>query len=424
MIMNKHFTVFNEMTSKAGNYLEQELGYALKTSYLYRRIWRQVREFIFTNGITHYDASVEKQFLRFKFQDKVKQDLTDSQRATYNGLKMLTEFEKTGKISVPARSSKYPLKFKGSIGNIILKFLHDKQQTNPSRSTFHNYQRHLFEFMKYCENQDISSVKNIDLAVLLNFINQCDSTKKTVIVIIISTLRAFMQYLYDKKLIGVNYSGKIPRHKAVQQPKIPSTYSKDEVEKLIASVDRTSAIGKRNYVIIIIASRLGLRASDISRLKFEHLNWNTNTIEILQFKTGKQLVLPLLPDVGNAIIDYLKYGRPESTEPYVLLTARPPYGRFTTSNVVTHVVQRAMIKAEINTKNRRFGPHALRHSLGFRMLEKSTALPVISEVLGHQSSESTKYYLRIDLTSMQQCMLDIPPVATDFYTQRGGKFYG
>lgn len=422
--MNKHFTAFNEMTSNAGNYLEQELGYALKTSYLYRRIWRQVREFMFTNEITHYDASVEKQFLRFKFQDKVKQDLTVTQKVTYNGLKMLTEFDKTGKISVPARPSRYPLHFKGSIGKIIEKFLYAKKQTNPSRSTFHSYQRHLFEFMTYCDNQNIYCVENIDLAVLLGFINQCDSSKKTVIVIIISTLRAFMKYLHDQKLISIDYSGKIPRAKVIQQPKIPSTYSKEEVEKLVASVDRTSAIGKRNYVIIIIASRLGLRASDISRLKFEHINWNTNTIEIFQFKTGKQLVLPLLPDIGNSIIDYLKYGRPKSTEPYILLTAKPPYGRFTTSNVVTHVVQRAMIKAGIDTKSRRFGPHALRHSLGFRMLEKSTSLPVISEVLGHQNSESTRYYLRIDLTSMRQCMLEVTLVSADFYIQRGGKFYG
>ena len=422
--MIKHFTAFNEMTSSAGNYLEQELGYAVKTSYLYRRIWRQVREFMFTNGITHYDASVEKQFLRFKFQYRVKQDLTVNERVTYNGLKMLTEFERTGKISVPARPSRYPLEFKGPIGNFIVTFLNDKQQTDPSRSTLQHYQRNLFDLMKYCEGRDIYNVEHIDLEILLDFINQCDTTKKTVIVLTISAIRAFMKYLYEQKLINIDYSGKIPRHKAVLQPKIPSTYSKEEVEKLIVSVDRTSTIGKRNYVIILIAARLGLRASDISRLKFEHLNWNTNTIEMPQFKTGKQLVLPILPDVGNAIIDYLKYGRPESTEPYVLLTARPPYGRFTTSNVVTHVVQRAMIRAGINTRNRRFGPHSLRHSLGFRMLEKSTALPVISEVLGHQSSKSTKYYLRIDLTSMQQCMLDVPKVSTDFYLQRGGKFYG
>jgi integrase len=130
-----------------------------------------------------------------------------------------------------------------------------------------------------------------------------------------------------------------------------------------------------------------------------------------------------LPDVGNAIIDYLKYGRAKSEEPCIFLSERPPYGYFSSSNVVTHIVQRAYIKAGINTKGKRFGPHSLRHSLGFRMLEESTVLPIISEVLGHKNTESTRYYLRIDLKSMQQCMLEVPPVSLDFYSQKGGVFY-
>jgi len=140
-------------------------------------------------------------------------------------------------------------------------------------------------------------------------------------------------------------------------------------------------------------------------------------------KTGKELVLPLLPDEGNAVIDYLRYARPESNEPYVFLTERPPYCPFPTSNVVTHVVQRAFRKAGVDTSGRKFGPHSLRHSLGFRMLEQNTVLPVISEVFGHQSTESTRYYLRIDLESMKQCMLEVPLVATSFYHQKGGMFY-
>jgi len=419
--MLKIFTTFNEMTNSAGNYLEQELGYATKSSYAYKRVWQRVMEFMFANGITHYDISVEKQFLISKFQNKVKQDLTVNERITYNGVKMLTEFKLTGKINVPVLPSKYPLDFTGAFGKVVLAFLNDKQQTNPSRSTVQCYQRNLFELMKYCEN--LYRVEDLDLTILLGFLNQCTSINKTDIRYTITIVRAFMKYLYNQKIISIDYSEKIPRYKTILQPKIPSTYSKDEIEKLIASIDRTNTTGKRNYVIILIAARLGLRASDISRLKFEHLNWNTNTIELTQYKTGKQIVLPILPDVGNAIIDYLKHGRPDSKEPYVLLTATPPYGRFTTSNVVTHVVQRAMIKAGINIKNRRFGSHSLRHSLSCRMLEKSTSLPVISEVLGHQNSESTKYYLRVDLTSMQQCMLDVPEVSINFYLQRGGKFY-
>ena len=107
----------------------------------------------------------------------------------------------------------------------------------------------------------------------------------------------------------------------------------------------------------------------------------------------------------------------------MFLSARPPYGPFRSTNVVTHVVQRAYRRAGIAIEGKRFGPRSLRHTLASRMLEQHTILPVISEVLGHESSESTRYYLRIDLASLRQCMLDVPPVGASFYEQKGGAFY-
>jgi site-specific recombinase XerD len=337
---------------------------------------------------------------------------------------MLSEFQETCHIKIQPRSRKKPIIFSGPIGEIISDFLDYKRvEERLSINSIHCYQRNLFRFLSFCNGNNICSVKDIDLVVILRFLNELGCRRETPVSIVISTLRSFIKYAFDEKLLATDYSQKIPRYKSVIQPKLPSTYAREEIEKLISSVERSSPIGKRNYAIILMAARLGLRASDISNLMFENLHWKTSTIEIEQFKTGKDLVLPLLPDVGNAIIDYLRYGRPKSAEPYVLLTERPPYGHFTTSNVVTHVVQRAFINAGINIKGKRFGPHSLRHSLGFRMLEQSTILPVISEVLGHESTKSTRYYLRIDLKSMRQCMLDVPPVPTDFYEQKGGVFY-
>jgi integrase len=239
----------------------------------------------------------------------------------------------------------------------------------------------------------------------------------------ISALRNFIKFLYEEKIINQDLSKKIPSYKRIKQPKLPSVYSGDEIKRLLSSIERSSPIGKRNYAIILIASSLGLRASDIAHLKFENLKWDCSTIELNQVKTDRQLILPLMPDVGNAIIDYIKYGRPKSNEPFVFLTERPPYCPFPNSNVITHVVQRAFTAAGININGRKFGSHSLRHSLAFRMLEKSTTLPVISEVLGHGNSESTLFYLRIDLNSMKQCILEVPPINSRFYTTNENFFY-
>jgi len=220
----------------------------------------------------------------------------------------------------------------------------------------------------------------------------------------------------------MDFSIMIPRCNYKPQPKLPSTYSKEEVEKLIASVERSSFMGRRDYAIILLATRLGLRNSDITNFKFENLFWEQNMIRLVQYKTDKEIELPLLPEVGNAIIDYLKYSRPHSDKPFVFLTSRSPIKPLTIMGV-TSLVQRAFARADIDTKNRHHGPHALRHSLAARLLKQQTMLPIISEVLGHKNTESTRFYLCVNITSMRQCALDVPSVTPSFYTQKGEIFY-
>lgn len=422
--MNKQIKDFNELISNAADYLESQLFYSLSTVSGYRRIWKLIRNFMASNGIKCYNQDVEKQILHHEFGDRSIGKLSYNEKHFYNATKMLTEFQETGKVNLSPRMDRKKFVFSGPIGETISSFLNYKRvEERLSLIRFNFYQRYLFQFLCYCNEKGIGSINDINLTVILHYIDKLDCRKETPVYLVISTLRGFMKYAFKQKLLAVDYSIQIPKYRSVNQPKLPSTYSKEEIEKLISSVERSSAIEKRNYAIILIAAKIGLRASDISRLKFDDLHWDTSTVEIKQCKTGKELVLPLLPDIGNAIIDYLKYGRPKSEEPYVFLTERPPCRPFPTSNVVTHVVQRAFRKAGIDIKGKKFGPHSLRHTLGFRMLEESTVLPVISEVLGHESTESTRYYLRIDLKSMRQCVLDVPQVAIDFYEQKGGAFY-
>lgn len=421
--MSEHIKAFNKLMTDAGNYLESTHSYSGNTVGAYRRGWQRLKEFMVSNGIHHYNQKVEEQFLHYEFEGRKGRKLSKQEQFLANGTRKLTEFKSTGQIKVPNLPKKAPVVFNGALGEAIVDFLDYKHiEERLSTIRLHCYKRCLFLFLEYCNKNKIHAVGDIDLAVLLQYIKTIDCGK-TLMVPVLSTLRGFLKYLFEQKLLAVDYSRRIPKYRLIDQPKLPSTYSKEEIEKLIVSIDRSSPIGKRNYAIILLAAKLGLRASDISRLKFANLHWDTSTVEIEQVKTGKELILPLLPDVGNAIIDYLKYGRAKSEEGCIFLSERSPYSNFASSNVVTHIVQRAYKKAGINTEGRRFGPHSLRHSLGLRMLEESTVLPVISEVLGHKSTESTRYYLRIDLKSMQQCILEVPSVSPDFYLQKGGVFY-
>ena len=422
--MSEKIKDFNLLLSEVTDYLKTKLHYQPCTIEKHSRTWHWIKKFMDAKGLKHYSQKVEKEILYDRFGSSNVMQLNRHEKAVHNGIKMMTEFAVTGAIKVMPRIDRRTFVLNGSIGALMQQFIeYKKVECRLSLVRISCYERYLYRFLQYCNNKKIYCIKKIDLPFILHFIRDLDCTRGTPVETIICTVRNFIKYAFEEKYLNVDYSNKIPKARRIEQPKLPSTYTKTEIEKLITSVERSSASGKRNYAIILIAARLGLRASDIARLKFDSLRWDTNTIGITQVKTGKELVLPLLPDVGNAIIDYLKYARPESEEPYVFLTERPPHGSFTSSNVVTHVVQRAFRKAGIDTTDRKFGPHSLRHSLGFRMLENNIVLPVISDVFGHESTESTRYYLRIDLQSMKQCMLDVPLVAENFYKQKGGYFY-
>ena len=122
-----------------------------------------------------------------------------------------------------------------------------------------------------------------------------------------------------------NFEDVLEYYKWVKQEKIPSFFSADEICTIEESVNRSGGIGKRNYAMLLLAGRLGLRASDIANLQFSNIDWEKSEIRLTQYKTGNPISLPLLNDVGNAIIDYLKYGRFKSESQNVFISGRAPY---------------------------------------------------------------------------------------------------
>jgi integrase len=236
------------------------------------------------------------------------------------------------------------------------------------------------------------------------------------------TVRIFIRYLCSRGLLINNRSEQwmsLLKLRQVYQPKIPSVYTVEEVESLIGAVDRGHPQGKRDYAMILLAARYGLRVSDIIGMRYCNLDWEHNHIIVYQQKTGKKVVLPLSEEVGNAIIDYLQYGRPKIDLPYVFITAIAPYKELTTS-LMGVTIKDYFRRAGINFTGKKHGPHALRHSLASNLLESNESLPVISEILGHSSTETTMEYLRVDLKLLRQCALDVPFVPSSFY----GNLYG
>jgi site-specific recombinase XerD len=411
------------LISKALNYMISEGVYAPATIIRYTNGWNGIRNFMIKHGIEEFNEQIEEKMLPLGLGTKSDKHYKEAVSRRHRLIRNLLEFEATGKFAFSHYNLRGPITFSGPMSSVIDDFLEYKTiKDRLSIESIDKYQRCLLIFDEYCRKAHISNIKDLKLKDVLNFLN-AQKDHSTPIREFILGLRGLLDYAYAEK--HIEYPIYVPKYKVVKQPRLPVTYSEEEINKIVESTLAicSSSIGKRDYVILLLAIKLGLRASDISLLKFENIDWENCTIRLAQYKTGKELILPLLPDIGNAIIDYLKYGRLRSDSAYLLLTEKTPFGRPVNNKIVTSAVQRAFNRSKIDTQGRKIGAHALRHSLASQLIRKHTLLPVITEVLGHSSVESTRYYLKIDLQSLSDCALQVPPVPAAFYMQKGGLFY-
>jgi site-specific recombinase XerD len=312
---------------------------------------------------------------------------------------------------------KHPLY--GEIGLQMKKLINHLHTLRKSSITIKNYELYLNRFLVYLNRSGVFTPNEIRERHILGFISTSENNKVNVV----SNLRVLFRFWAENHITNVDFSEDILKnYKWVKREKIPSFFPVNDVRTIEKSVDRCSGVGKRNYAMLLLASRLGLRASDIAQLKFSNLDWDTNEIRLKQFKTGNPISLPLLCEVGNAIIDYLKYGRFKSESQHVFISSRAPYIPATKS-VVCSAIQQIISKSKVNTEGRHHGAHSLRHSLATCLLKNEVPIPIISETLGHAKTDTTMAYLRIDLSSLTKCTLPVPSIPDDFYTQKGGVFY-
>lgn len=235
-------------------------------------------------------------------------------------------------------------------------------------------------------------------------------------------VRSFLEFLHFNGTLKNPVHHEIVIQKTKRKEKIPSVYTPEEIAKLENSIDRGTSKGKRDYAIILLASRLGLRSSDIRKLCFHNIDWDECTLKLEQFKTKRPIVLPLLNDVGTALIDYILHGRPNIESKSVFLRHDAPFVELSASTI-SCIVSDAIHNANIPGKKRHRGAHALRHSVATAMLENSNPLHIISSTLGHETVESTKYYLGVSVRLLMECSHEVPPVPDEFYEQKGGVLY-
>ena len=209
---------------------------------------------------------------------------------------------------------------------ILKKFLEYLKGKELSDSYIYRNKRETILFFNYLLNNRIYNVSKLTNEIILIYIYSLEKYKLTNKYNIVSKLKGLFRYMYLHKLTKTDLSIIIPRMPINHNNKFPHTiWSSDDIAKILNSIDTTTNIGKRDYAILTIMIYLGLRFVDIKNLKFENIDWKMNIINITQNKTKKYITLPLLNNVGIAIIDYIKNGRPNVNSEYIFLNNKEKF---------------------------------------------------------------------------------------------------
>ena len=384
------------------HYTDQSLKY-------YRSMWRHIATFCESNEADHFTEDLGLRFLdkRYNFSELEKSGkLTQSIINVFRVVRMLGDFQQHRSILRRYYKQKELLQ-RHEFREMLQRYADHCRQKEYSKVTQNHYRTISEKFLSYLESQEIEHIPDIAATHVAGYINTLLGYACKTVELHLCAMRSFLGYLYTNEFHPQNLTSSVPAIKARKQNRIPSVWTPDHVTKLLDIIDRGNPAGKRDYAMILLVARLGLRTIDIKHLKLDNLKWQNNRIELIQSKTSKPLTLPLLPDIGWAIIDYLKNGRPKVESPYVFLRHLAPLEPFSDEDHLHQIVVKYMRLAKIPIcPQKKKGMHSLRHTLASRLLEENTPLSVISDILGHVSSDSTAVYLKVNVNMLRECALN------------------
>lgn len=223
--------------------------------------------------------------------------------------------------------------------------------------------------------------------------------------LMVTVLRAFLRFLRQRGDICVDLAACVPTVADWRLTSVPKSMEPGQVDCLLRHCDRQTSVGRRDYAILLLLARLGLRAREVVDLTLDDVNWAAGEISV-HGKGARHHRLPLPRDVGAALVDYLRHGRPHGATRKLFVTTRAPRRGFSSSVAVSTIVRRALDRANLRPPRR--GAHLLRHTLATHMLRQGATLAEIGKILRHRHPDTTSIYAKVDLSRLQQLALPWP----------------
>jgi site-specific recombinase XerD len=383
------------------------LGYKPSTLKWYRGCWRRMERWFAAQGMEEFSLDVAMAWVDEACGGFFAKEQAGALRATdvylFRVAAMLDDFAVHG--SVLRRYSRSVSGLDAGQADVLARFRSWLRADGCAVSTVRAYGTVAGEFLAFTGAR--GGLGGLDGGVIGAFVATLAGYQPKTVEHKLCAVRSLLRYAATDGLIDESVLTTVPAVKSVKQARVPSVWDPVDVAKVLEAIDRANPSGKRDYAIVLLICRLGLRAVDVKRLEFADLDWAGNQLSVVQAKTGRRVVLPLLKDVGWAIIDYIRSGRPASGCPQVFLRHTAPIGPFSDQDHLHQILVKHARAAHVPLgEQRRHGMHSLRHTLATRLLEDGTPVERIAEVLGHQSVESTGVYLKSSLRLLAKCALD------------------
>lgn len=393
----------------------KRLGYATTTIDLYRRTYKKLIGYAEEKGICHYSIDIGERWLKNslgidpgQIVEKHGHSYRSANYLPIRACQCLTEWQLHGCLALKKQGKlacqEIPQQFKKGYQS----YEAFCREAGYSQRGIYTKLNRIKRMLLFWDQQGVGSFHDVTGRTISAFFGTQIELSSRTVTTMLSSCRVFFRHLYRMGFTHIDLAERLPEVKANRQSKLPKLWRQNDVLAILESIDRGSPVGKRDYAILLLITRYGLRSADVKTMKLSNLRWQENVIEIEQNKTRRPLRLPLLHDVGWAIIDYLKHGRPPSEHSEVFLTCTVPIRPFgphsaALNNILVTRIRHAGVQIPSDVPK---GMHSLRHTLASVMLANDVDLSVISSVLGHLTSETTGIYLHTDLKRLKECILD------------------
>jgi len=395
----------------------ERLGYSTKSFWRYRTVCKRLIAFAEENGLEdRYSDQLTERFLDAWGPHDGEPIVPGEGWRRYIAfvVKALGDFSRDGRIErtrTDLRNVSIPPAMKKPLRDYEV-YCRDRRHLSPT--SVDDYIRSIRIFVDFLHARNVQKLDQLRRTDLTDFVASRHRFRPKTVAGNVSSVRLFLRFLAMRGVIPEDLSHVLPTIRVPRDAVIPSVWHPELVVRLLEAVDRSSPMGKRDYAILLLACRLGLRVSDILTLTLDELNWQAGTIDLTQCKNQTALRLPLSEEVGQALIDYLKFGRPKTQHRQVFLNLKRPFGPFTSRthlyNIMTHWRRVAAIEFRMPQRK---GLHSLRHTLATQLLRAETPINVISDILGHTTTASTLIYAKADTETLRGAALDTEGLCHD-----------